>query len=418
MLNKLKPKSGFSRNVLTLMTGTTIAQIIPIAISPILTRIYTPEDFGVFALYMSIVSILSIVATGRYELAIVLPKKENEALYLLILSIGLSFIFAFIVFISIFVFNDLIIAHLTNKNNLIWIYLIPLGIIFTAIYQSFSYWFNRQKMYKKLSYNIISQNIGMSIFQIFIGLTEVFKNIGLILGYIIGQMISSIIFIFYFFNGNANKNNINKKKLFIYFKKYKQYPLKNILGSFINSLASQMPIILIGIFYTPALAGFYMMAMKVLNVPMVFLGRAFSQVFYRNAVIEKEKKTLYSFVLKNTKFLALVIFIPMLILYFYGEDIFALVFGSKWIVSGEITKLLAPMIVVGFVYSAQSSIIMILDKLEYQIYFSVVLIILQTVGFIIGYYIFDSYTVSILLLSVVGFLVYSYNIYWILKNVK
>jgi O-antigen/teichoic acid export membrane protein len=86
MLNKLKPKSEFSRNVLTLMTGTTIAQAIPIAISPILTRIYTPEDFGVFALYMSVVSIVSVVATGRYELAIMLPKKDEDAINIVTLS--------------------------------------------------------------------------------------------------------------------------------------------------------------------------------------------------------------------------------------------------------------------------------------------------------------------------------------------
>ncbi len=75
MLQKLKPKSEFSRNVLTLMTSTTIAQAIPLAISPILTRLYTPSDFGIFALYMSISSIISVVVTGRYELAIMLPKK-------------------------------------------------------------------------------------------------------------------------------------------------------------------------------------------------------------------------------------------------------------------------------------------------------------------------------------------------------
>ena len=77
MLTKLKSKSEFSKNVLTLMTGTTIAQAIPIAISPILTRIYTPEDFGVFALYLSIVSILVVFTTGQYDLAIMLPKYEK-----------------------------------------------------------------------------------------------------------------------------------------------------------------------------------------------------------------------------------------------------------------------------------------------------------------------------------------------------
>jgi len=79
LLKRLKPKSEFSRNVLTLMTGTTIAQAIPIAISPILTRIYTPEDFGVFALYMSVASLLAVVDTGSYEHAIILPKKDEGA---------------------------------------------------------------------------------------------------------------------------------------------------------------------------------------------------------------------------------------------------------------------------------------------------------------------------------------------------
>jgi len=77
MLNKLKPKSDFSKNVLVLMTGTTIAQAIPIAISPILTRLYSPEDFGVFALFVAITSVFGSVANGRYDLAIMLPKKDE-----------------------------------------------------------------------------------------------------------------------------------------------------------------------------------------------------------------------------------------------------------------------------------------------------------------------------------------------------
>jgi len=79
LIKRLKPKSEFSRNVLTLMTGTTIAQAIPIAISPILTRIYTPKDFGVFVLYMLIASVVAVIATGSYEHAIMLPKKDEDA---------------------------------------------------------------------------------------------------------------------------------------------------------------------------------------------------------------------------------------------------------------------------------------------------------------------------------------------------
>ena len=87
MLNKLKPKSEFTRNVLTLMTGTTIAQAIPIVISPILTRIYTPEDFGLFALFIAITSVFGSIATGRYELAIMLPNKDENAINILALGL-------------------------------------------------------------------------------------------------------------------------------------------------------------------------------------------------------------------------------------------------------------------------------------------------------------------------------------------
>jgi O-antigen/teichoic acid export membrane protein len=96
MLQKLKPKSEFSRNVLTLMTGMMIAQAIPIAISPILTRIYTPEDFGLLALFLAIFSILSIIATGRYELAIMSPESDDEAKDIVFLSILVA-LFVFLI---------------------------------------------------------------------------------------------------------------------------------------------------------------------------------------------------------------------------------------------------------------------------------------------------------------------------------
>ena len=83
------------------MTGTGLAQAIPIAISPILTRIYTPEEFGVFALYMAIASILTVLVTGRYEMAILLPKKDRDAMSLVALSIALSFFISIILLIIV-----------------------------------------------------------------------------------------------------------------------------------------------------------------------------------------------------------------------------------------------------------------------------------------------------------------------------
>ena len=104
MLKRLNMKSDFVRHVVTLMTGTAVAQAIPIAMSPILTRIYTPEDFGLFALYMSTSALLAEVATGRYELAIMLPKKDEDARDIFVLSVMIATILSFLSFLVVFFF--------------------------------------------------------------------------------------------------------------------------------------------------------------------------------------------------------------------------------------------------------------------------------------------------------------------------
>ena len=130
MIEKLKPKSEFSRNVLTLMTGTTIAQAIPIAISPILTRIYTPEDFGVVALFMAIVMIFGSIISARYEFAIMLPEKEVDAINLVALSILIMIIISFTLFMIIIFNIDLFTKLLKNNELRLWLYFIPLIVFF------------------------------------------------------------------------------------------------------------------------------------------------------------------------------------------------------------------------------------------------------------------------------------------------
>ena len=137
MIMRSKIKSEFTRNVLTLMTGTTISLAIPIAISPVLTRIYTPQDFGVFALYMAITTIIAVLVTGRYELAIMLPKKDENAVDILILSLIISLVVSLISFLIIFFFNPQITKILGSQEISRWLYLVPCSILLIGFYNSF-----------------------------------------------------------------------------------------------------------------------------------------------------------------------------------------------------------------------------------------------------------------------------------------
>ena len=130
MFSKIKLSTEFSRNVLTLMMGTTIAQAIPIAISPVLTRIYTPSDFGLFALFNSLIAVFGVIASGRYELAIMLPKKDEDAINIASLGILISTFFSVFLFFIILFFNDSICSLLNNTDIKPWLYFIPLVVFF------------------------------------------------------------------------------------------------------------------------------------------------------------------------------------------------------------------------------------------------------------------------------------------------
>ena len=164
IFNKLK--SEFTRNVLTLMTGTTISQAIPIIISPILTRVYTPQDFGIFALYMSMVTLITLISTGRYELAIMLPKKDRDAKYMLYLSMCIALFISILLISIIFLFDDVIINFIGVPELLPWLYLSPIIIIFMALFQSLNIWNSRKKEYKVLANNKIFRSMSTGGLQL------------------------------------------------------------------------------------------------------------------------------------------------------------------------------------------------------------------------------------------------------------
>ena len=130
MLKRFKPKSEFNRNILTLMTGTTIAQAIPIAISPILTRIYTPEDFGIFAIFLAITLIIGSIANGRYELAIMIPKKDEDAINIFALGFIITTSISLLLLVLVLIFQKYFIFLLKNEEIGVWLYFVPISVFF------------------------------------------------------------------------------------------------------------------------------------------------------------------------------------------------------------------------------------------------------------------------------------------------
>lgn len=389
MLNGLKPKSEFSRNVLTLMTGTTIAQAIPIATSPILTRIYTPEDFGVFALYMAIASIISVIATGRYEMAIMLPKNEKDVKSIVKLIMILLSTMTFIILLIVFFFNKPIADLFENPEISSWLYFLPISIFLAGLYQVYNYLLIREKNFKRLSKNKVIVSTANASTQLIYGFT-ISNGFGLLFGNIIGYIVSIYFIIkskvvnkyFHF------KNNSIKEVA----KEYQNFPKYDVSSVFVNVVANQLPLLALGKYFGLGVVGFYSLMYKVLMMPISLLSSTVLDVFKQGATEDYNKygncKDIY---VKTFKSLVLLGIIPFTILGIFAPEIFSFVFGQNWKVAGEFAQIMTPMLFLKFIASPLSYTFYVAGKQKLNLIGQVILLALMIISAYIGVQFNDEY---------------------------
>jgi len=385
MIRRLKPKSGFSRNVLTLMTGTTIAQAIPIAISPILTRLYSPEDFGVFALFAAISSIFASIASGRYELAIMLPKKDEDAINIFALGFIISSSISLILLILVILFNDYFVTLLNNKEIGGWLYLVPIAVFFTGLFNLLTYFNNRKKYYKSLAKASVIKSIIAAIIQLSIGFLKQGAT-GLITGQIVSQLFANVRL---FKNITKDKFllKVSKLKIIAVAKKYRDFPKFSMPGIMVNVLMIQLVNILISFFYSVTTLGFYAFAQRIVGAPSSLIGSAIGSVYFQEATKERQSTGcgLLSFrkVLKKLILLSIVIFS---LVYLFIEDAIPYVFGDDWVKTGGYIKILVPLFIVQFVASPMSLAMTVFERQKLGLYWQLSMFIVALAVIFVSYY--------------------------------
>ena len=414
MLTKLKPKSEFSKNVLTLMTGTAIAQAIPIAISPILTRLYTPEDFGKLALFISIVSVMGVFATGKYELAIILPKKNSTAYQLVSLSFILSFL------ISVFYIVPLVGSSIVYSFDTIY-YLLPIASFFIALNSIFDRYNNRVKNYKLMSYQRLIKTTIESITSIaFITLFSI--QTGLVWGFIFGYFISSWTMLYINFTSFKElkfKPSLSKMKVLS--RRYINFPKYSMPHTFLNTLSANIPIFLIPLYYGSHTLGLYAFGLKIVKAPLELLLAAMFNVLGQKMAEEYAKgneiKSLFISIVK--KLITFAIF--MIPLFIYIDDIFVFIFGQEWRVAGEYIQILSPCILVEFIVSPFATIPHIYNVQRKAFVLEIIYSLVRISPFLIGAGYFDFTIQQVLMVYMISatlLLFYGYNWYYNLVKGK
>jgi len=347
-------KSSF-RSVIFLSGGTAFSQAFPLAMMPILTRLYTPEDFGLAALFLAISSLLIPLSTARYEIAIMLAETDLEVHEIASLSLLVLIAFALLLICIITLFGGFIAEVLNNKEILPWLYALPLYVILCGINNIAKYLNNQKGIYKRIAYSSIILSSMNSSTQTLFGVFSKWSG-GLIIGRYFSMMFSSIFLLIPWLK-EKRYSRPSSKKLAEIAKKYKQYPTHSLAGAVFNSASKNMLNFYLSAVYSSTTLGFYYLAHKVLGYPSSMVGGAISRVFFKDSVSEKKSTGAAAVVFK--KYLIAVLFFSVLVylpLFFLVEDIFKFIFGDSWRVAGSYAKILIPLFAARFIVSSVSSI--------------------------------------------------------------
>ena len=407
------------KGIVIIGSGTAVAQVLSIVFVPILTRIYPPAIYGTLAVFTSLLSLLIVASSFRYELTIPLPERDDEAEYLLILSFCIVTTLTIIFFGILTVWGDYLagVFHFEFVKPYYWLFC--LGFFGISVYQVLTYWTLRSKDYLTITHTRIAQSISGSVSKIVLGILG-FGSFGLICGDIIGRMVGITTLgrtIVPRIWTEIHNFDSNKMRTLAY--EYRRFPAFSLPASFINEISLQVPILFISGMFGLQMVGLYALTYSMLVLPVSLITGSISQVFVGESseIFRHRSDELLDLYTTTTKKLFLfggpIIFIGAVI----SPLVFPIIFGSAWKDAGMFSVPLSFMIISQFVVSST-------DRLElygynhWELAWNISRTVFALTGFYLAYLFSLSPVTTILLYSLIMTVMYAINYMLNIKAIK
>lgn len=398
-------KKPFVRNVTILAGGTAAAQAIAMLLSPIITRLYGPEAFGLMGAFMAIVSIIAPVAALTYPIGIVLPKRDQEAKDLIRLSLIITAILSLMSLIILMLFNKQIIEIFNLKEIATYLYLIPLIIIFAGLMQVAEQWLIRTKQFSINARVTFLQSLIINGSKVGIGFLNPVAAVLVVLS-AFGNGLRAAMMIMFAKRSNYQADDQlkgEKKGLKALAKEHYDFPLYRAPEVFLNAVSQGLPVLMLTAFFGPASAGFYTIGRTVLNIPSTLIGKSVGDVFYpRIAEAANKKEDVTALIKKATLALAGVGIIPFGLVILFGPFLFSFVFGSDWAIAGEYARWIALWSFLGFMNRPSVRALPVLNAQRFHLIYTIIMLVTRLGVLTIGYYIFSSDLIAIALFGISG----------------
>ncbi|GLX77581.1 polysaccharide biosynthesis protein [Thalassotalea insulae] len=400
-------ESAIVRSILVLVGGTAGAQAVTFLLSPIITRLYTPEALGIFGSFIAIVAVLLPIAAFSLPIAIVLPEKNEEARKIAKLATFISVFFSIALAIFFIIFkSQLAVFFKTNEDSsLLLILLISLAVLLGTILAICSQWLIRNKLFMISAKTMMLHSIISNTLKVIIGLLSPTGKALIILN-VFGTLLHSILLIA--FVKKNKKNGAAAIPIGAYFdvkllKKYKAFVVYRGPQGVLANINQNIPIILLASFYSPAVTGIYVLCRTVLILPITLIAKSVNDVIYPQ--INKaylQYKPIVPLLKSTTMGLAVLALPPLLLFIITGPQLFAFVFGENWQQSGEFSQWLTIWFYFNFINRACVAAIPVLKLEAFLLGNSILNFLLSILGFFLGNFLFSEEIYAIALYSLLG----------------
>ncbi len=350
---------AFFKKISILLVGSGLAQALNFILTSFLTRMYLPEQFGAQVVFLTIAFYFSVVFTGKYELAVVIPREVSKARALVKLCVILLLSFGILSIPLFYFFGDNMAIWFKQSEMAKVSWMIPLAIISLGFSSVFNYWHTREENYKLLSAvriieTVVTGGLALALFK--------FNSHGLILGSIIGTGFSVLILAFFFRRKNKYEEVI-PEKLSELASEYKDFPRANVAISLIDAFQFTGITLLISYYFGPETAGYFALCNRILQAPIGLIIKPITQIFFsESSKLFREQKTMYELTLLTVKRTFLISLPILIILIAAGPFVFSLVFGHNWEISGVYAQILIGWFFLEFIKAPISQLAVILRK--------------------------------------------------------
>tara|TARA_B100000035_G_scaffold32733_1_gene24891 strand:- start:22191 stop:23516 length:1326 start_codon:yes stop_codon:yes gene_type:complete len=376
----------FHKNIFTLVSGSSVSQIISILFIPLLSRLYMPADFGLLAIFIALLNLFGSIINGRYEMAIFLPKSDNDAIQISRASLWISLISSIVIAVIILFLGTGFSSQISNIDYSYYFFWLPISIFFVGIANVYSSFSIRLKNFRSIANASIIRSLSCSALQAILGFYFL-GPVGLILGSVISWFLSS----FYLLYKNLEHFSPLKKPENVrnYLRRYKDMPLYSMPAIFFNRLSINLVNIFLPLVFSLTTIGLYSMTQRLFFLPMSLLGSSIGQALTQSAAEEKNQFGSSKKTFKQSLFLlsalSLIIFTP---LYFSLDYIFGQILGNEWLQSATFAKTVYSMFVLQFIGSSLSPILIVFERQSIELTFQAIILFVN-IGIIFYVFLFS-----------------------------